>query len=491
MSRTPAALALLVAMTATSAATAITRDEILERAAAYAEQKWTCSTKNMTASCSGSYQSDYTPGTYTGLPYDWGGYVELDAFLQQISDGYGAGSHSKNGVLSCTTGLDCSGFVSKCWKAGHKSTSTMYTITVPIDASDVLPGDAYNDAGSHVVLWVELSPDGAPVFYEASGSASKVRLNTSATWSYLNGYVPIRYENVTDSLGPVKGTVSDPFVVSQFPFHHEYSTLKTGSHAFDSYACMPPKGGELGPEVVYTFEVAVGGTFAAHVSDGAGVDIDLQLLVGLDPSSCLQRHDTDIGPIEIGPGTYGLIADSWSNTSGSYYPGSYVLDATFEPDAAPPPVDAGSGPSTEDVGGGQPEDAGGTPTVAEEVTWDAGAIEPPAPEVWTGSTDSVGPPVSHDVAGGSITIPGAGPETTSGGVGGPGFNAGGSSSLPGPSQQSARQAPASSDGCSASHEPRAPWALLLVLLLLAVRGQVAGSRSHARRTCTRSDGSRP
>ena len=391
-SRLTAPLLTLVAAVAMAptGASAITRDVIMSRAQAYADEAWTCTSANTKVSCTSGWSSDYAPGSYKGLPYDWGGYVELSEFQEQLSKGYGAGSHSKHGVLSCTTGVDCSGYVSKCWKAGHYSTSTMHNIAHEITKEAMKKGDAWNDAGSHIVLWAGAAGDGAPLFYEASGSAKKVRLNTGASWSYLVGYKPMRYDYVEEGpSGPVPGSKAQPVIIGAFPFHHEYSTLATESSEWSTYSCMPQSGAEGGPEVLYRFDLAQPGLFEAHVSDGSGVDVDLQLLGAYDPFVCLERHDTDIGPVLLEPGTWWLVADSWSNASGQSFPGAYVLDADFEatgpvpdpPDQEQPPVeepDAGSPPVTEPDAGGAPvgePDAGATPIGEPDA---GGSVEPPA-----------------------------------------------------------------------------------------------------------------
>lgn len=73
-----------------------------------------------------------------GLPYDWGGYMTLFQFDQQINAGYGAGSYPEHGVLSCTAGVDCSGFVSKAWDSGHYA--TVHLGSSAISQSEMLAG---------------------------------------------------------------------------------------------------------------------------------------------------------------------------------------------------------------------------------------------------------------------------------------------------------------------------------------------------------------
>jgi hypothetical protein len=146
----------------------ISRQEVITRAQTFCFHPWTCKSQNLTASCAAGYKSVYVPGDYLGLPYDWGGYMTLFQFDDGIKNGLGAGSYSDDGVLSCTVGMDCSGFVSKVWDVGHFGTSTISGTSSQIGASDVKPGDAFNVPGYHVILYGGTISGNWPVFYEAT-----------------------------------------------------------------------------------------------------------------------------------------------------------------------------------------------------------------------------------------------------------------------------------------------------------------------------------
>src|SRR5690606_3186876 len=137
MKRLFLASALLVTALLAPPARAITREQTIVRAKAFAFHPWTATSANLTASCKASYHSVYLPGDYMGLPYDWGGYMTLFDFDQQIAQGYGAGSYPEDGILSCTAGLDCSGFVSKCWDAGHWTTSTVHQTSSTLSVNEM------------------------------------------------------------------------------------------------------------------------------------------------------------------------------------------------------------------------------------------------------------------------------------------------------------------------------------------------------------------
>jgi hypothetical protein len=183
-----------------AAAQGLKRDEVLAAAAQFAEHAWEMGAANQKGSCQGNYQSDHALGKQVGVPYAWGGWMDLAEFDRRIAQGQGAGSHSSDGILACVAGVDCSGFVSQVWRLKQRqSTSTLNAVTKPITLDQLRPGDALNKAGKHVVLFAGTTPEGKPIIYEASGSASRVRLATPS-WSYLNGYQPIRYPGLEEPL---------------------------------------------------------------------------------------------------------------------------------------------------------------------------------------------------------------------------------------------------------------------------------------------------
>lgn len=350
-----------------AAATAIPRDEVLDNAARYATHVWRSSAANQYAECSDDdYESDYPPGEYVGLPYDWGGYVTLDEFDDQIDDGYGAGSHSWHGVLSCTTGVDCSGYVSMLWETDHYATSTFDDgPTHEIGWGELTRADAVNDPGSHVVLFAHESDAGWPVYYEAAGGPSKVRLNTTGGWGYLDGYQPIRYDHIEE--GPVSGTAGRPRDITAFPYSDFRWTAGAASDAIDVYACAPETD-ESGPEVLYRFEAATAGTLEVVVSDDVGVDVDVHVLTAPDGDACLARNDTAVS-VEVGPGTVWIAVDTW--VGDQEFPGAYVLSASFDgelgeldelegEDTGDATVDTGDGPTDDTDGSADEGDGLGT-----------------------------------------------------------------------------------------------------------------------------------
>lgn len=349
----------MIALLLAVPALAVTREDALDNAAAYAMHVWTATSANRTAECSSDYESDYDPGTYTGLPYDWGGYVTLDEFDAGIAAGDGAGSHSWHGILECTVGVDCSGFLSKVWEVGHYSTSTFYETTHDIDWDEIQRADAVNDAGSHVVMYTHLSEGGWPVFYEASGGADKVHLNSDGGWSYLSGYQPIRLDGIAD--GGSTGTPSAPIEIGAFPYADTRWTAGAATDAIDSYGCAPDTD-ESGPEVYYHFHAATGGRLQVVVSDTSEVDVDIHVLTAPRGDACLGRDDTEVD-VSVPAGDVWVVIDSYVGSR--EFPGPFVLTADFVPDgeAEEDPEDTAPVDDTgtpDDGTGNEGRDEGGT-----------------------------------------------------------------------------------------------------------------------------------
>jgi hypothetical protein len=309
-----------------SDASAITREEVLVRARAYAQHRWSSTAANQTASCSAAYQSLFPAGDYVGLPYDWGGYMSLFTFDQQIAQGYGAGSQETDGILDCTAGVDCSGFVSMAWSSGHYTTSSIPGATSAIATTDLLPGDVFNKAGYHVAMFTHALQSGAPALVEAAGY--NVHVNTFGGWSYVNGYSPRRYPTLTGTTaGNPLGTTTNPIVIGGFPYTDSRNTALSPSAVLDACGAAPATP-EKGPEVVYRIDVKQPGTLSVTVQDDAATDVDVELLSNLSTAGCTARNDSAISA-QVGCGTYWIVVDTYGN--GSTNAGPYTLNVSLAP----------------------------------------------------------------------------------------------------------------------------------------------------------------
>jgi hypothetical protein len=144
-----------------------------------------------------------------GVPYCWGCHGGLPIFATMINRGALAGNVcTRNNPRPGVAGVDCSAFVSAAWGlSAHFTTIAIPAITHRLASGwDLLPGDALNKAGSHVMLFVRFTPDRKAEVLESStgGCNGKVCRNIYPLGSLLaRGYEPVRYRALlSDSSNP-------------------------------------------------------------------------------------------------------------------------------------------------------------------------------------------------------------------------------------------------------------------------------------------------
>lgn len=146
--------------------------------------------------------------TATGMPYQWGGFDTPESFQVSLKAGKFAGDISTpfkrqfgDAVVSKQAcGIDCSGFVSRCWNLKRPvSTKQLPTICDRLASWDLLkPGDILLNE-RHVVLFVAQRGDNV-LFYEAGPfPVWRVSANGCEKEKLLKqGYTPWRYRNMRD-----------------------------------------------------------------------------------------------------------------------------------------------------------------------------------------------------------------------------------------------------------------------------------------------------
>lgn len=147
-----------------------------------------------------------------GLPYKWGGFDTPAQFDAAIKRGLGAGdaytvvkrSLDNAAISAICAGIDCSGFIARCWKlAAPFSTYEIAKICDPLDSfEDLRPGDVVNKENEHICLFVGVAKDdpehlivydvGCPPHWKA------VMHLTPVAWLRESGYTPWRYRGIVD-----------------------------------------------------------------------------------------------------------------------------------------------------------------------------------------------------------------------------------------------------------------------------------------------------
>jgi hypothetical protein len=142
------------------------------------------------------------PGIVSPVVYQWGGFYTLTGFDTGLAMGRYAGDKATTGVSAYAVGVDCSGFVSRCWELPYHFSTRMMDdeITVAYSSwNDLRPGDAIHKPG-HVRLLVERNPDGSLLAVESAGYNWRVWYR-NYTLSDLSEYTPRYYINMAGAPG--------------------------------------------------------------------------------------------------------------------------------------------------------------------------------------------------------------------------------------------------------------------------------------------------
>lgn len=142
-----------------------------------------------------------------GIPYQWGGFDTPESFDKKLKEGFYAGdvyTSAKrkallNGVSKQACGIDCSGFVSRCWKLDRAySTRELPDICKRLSSfSELQPGDLVNRYNDHALLFERFLDDSKVeiVAYQTGSAPSWKVLRYKIPVADLKamGYQPYRY----------------------------------------------------------------------------------------------------------------------------------------------------------------------------------------------------------------------------------------------------------------------------------------------------------
>ncbi len=142
------------------------------------------------------------------MPYQWGGFDTPESFLEKLAAGKKAGDVGDAakrklgdaGVSTESCGIDCSGFVSRCWNLKRSySTRDLHQICDRLDSwADLRPGDILlND--KHVVLFVKWKVPGKELSAYEAGPFPVWRVSACGLYQeklLKEGYSPWRYRRM-------------------------------------------------------------------------------------------------------------------------------------------------------------------------------------------------------------------------------------------------------------------------------------------------------
>ena len=207
----------------------VTRSRVMATAMMYAAHPWTGTVANVRHGTDAagirvdtpdfSYQAaGAVPGYWKpaqlnhGMPYQWGGFCTPAEFARGLAAGKAAGdvytdvkrALLDHGVSREAVGIDCSGFVSRCWDLPRSfSTRELASFCEALPNWDSLqPGDALNIYNAHVLLFSGWTgPDRKFLAaYETGGPPDWKVMRHVIGVDFLKrkGYRPLRYRGIRE-----------------------------------------------------------------------------------------------------------------------------------------------------------------------------------------------------------------------------------------------------------------------------------------------------
>lgn len=134
-------------------------------------------------------------GTYSSVSYNWGGWDTPTQFVNAMASGKKAGNmnDSRNWGLTCTYGVDCSGFTARIWgvNSGSKPGTTQLagsSYTSVAYGPGYYTGDAFILSGSHVLVYVSTGGSGLNIWESVGGGFDRV-IYRNVPWSHVSGWL--------------------------------------------------------------------------------------------------------------------------------------------------------------------------------------------------------------------------------------------------------------------------------------------------------------
>jgi hypothetical protein len=217
----------LILAFASAAFADVTRADALKIAERIVNHRWTAEPRHVRHGKDGSGIEIHTPDragghanpesdSWTlgkpniGLAYKWGGWDTPEMFDAGLKKGRAAGDvytaekRKKGGaaVSGDCVGIDCSGFVSRCWALKKReSTSTLGGISKRLASpAELKPADVMNTAGGHVILFVRWldSEKKRALFYEAAPFSKTRAVEHDIAELTGRGFIPLRYRGIRE-----------------------------------------------------------------------------------------------------------------------------------------------------------------------------------------------------------------------------------------------------------------------------------------------------
>lgn len=207
----------------------VTRSRVMATAMRYASHPWTGTAANVKHGPdaagivvdtpdiyyqkAGAIPGYWVPGKLNyGMPYQWGGFCTPEEFDQGLAQGLAAGdvytdvkrALLDDAVSTAAVGIDCSGFVSRCWDLPRSfSTRELAALCEELPSWEALrPGDALNVFNAHVLLFSGWTGGDRQQLaaYETGGPPDwkVIRHVIAADFLKRRSYRPLRYRGIRE-----------------------------------------------------------------------------------------------------------------------------------------------------------------------------------------------------------------------------------------------------------------------------------------------------
>jgi len=186
-----------------------TRAQMIATAETYINNRVKLSLANLSGSdCTGRRKPKYlgdAAGEYSSVAYDWGGSDTPERYNQHMAENRAAGDTDSRAVESCSSGVDCSGFVTRCWgftdPEQRFTTASLPSTSFEINILQLQPGDVLNKPHRHVILFDRYddgkSQDGNGLMaYESTTQGNDRVIHSRTNWRRWLGYTALRYKRV-------------------------------------------------------------------------------------------------------------------------------------------------------------------------------------------------------------------------------------------------------------------------------------------------------
>jgi len=188
----------------------ISRSQIMSTASAYHAKQWYCNRYNYEGTYAEKpwqrprYINQGYNRYYQFVPYCWGGFSSLSGFDSELSSNWAAGNIDTTGnYKQRTAGVDCSGYVSRCWELSSKrNTYGLMSSDISVrlnNFAELKQGDILCNA-DHVMIFHYRDANGNYVLYESTklNAYDRVAHTARSKSSVESSYGPYRYKYLLD-----------------------------------------------------------------------------------------------------------------------------------------------------------------------------------------------------------------------------------------------------------------------------------------------------